>query len=344
LRLSAIGDCCHVLPVVRTLQATWPETRISWVVGALEATLLRGIEGIELIVFDKGSKTINGQRDWRFREPFDVLLHMHASWRANLLAWRIPARLKIGFDRARAREGQWLFTNRKIAPRPRAHVFDGNFGFAEALGIAQRVLRWDIPVSDADRAFAREQIPDGCTTLLISPCSNVRPRNFRNWRPERYGEVARHAVARHGLRVVVSGGRSPLEADYARQITSQIEPGKVRNLAGQTTLKQLLALIERAAAVMCPDSGPVHMATAVSTPVIGLYASTNPMRAGPLDPRWSVNCYPEAVLAAYGRPPEELRWGLRVRDPQVMDRVAVAAVTAKLDALMAAKPARDQTF
>jgi heptosyltransferase I len=337
LRLSAIGDCCHVLPVVRTLQAAWPQTRISWAIGAAEASLFGGIDNIDFKVFAKGGKLISPQMACSFREPFDVLLHMQASWRANLLAWRIPARLKLGFDRGRARDGQWLFTQRAIAPQPRAHVMEGFFGFAEALGVTQRVLRWDIPLSEADRAFAREHLPDDRPVLLISPCSSARARNFRNWRAERYAEVASHAISRHGMRVVVTGGPTPLEADYGRHLESRLNRDAAKNLIGRTTLKQLLALIERATAVLCPDSGPAHLATTVGTAVIGLYASSNPLRTGPLDLRWSVNVYPEAVQAEFGKSVEEIRWGRRVRDPHVMDRIPVAAVLAKLDALMAVK-------
>lgn len=299
------------------------------------------IDGIDFIVFDKECKTISGRPWWKILgdRPFDVLLHMQPSWRANLLAWRIPALEKIGFDRARARDGQWLFTNRRIAPRPRAHVMDGLFGFAEALGVSRRILRWDIPLPEADRAFAREHIPDGCPALLISPCSSARMRNFRDWRVERYVEAARHAICRHGLRIVLTGGPTGLEAGYGRRIEAQLDRGSVKNLVGLTTLKQLLALIERAAAVLCPDSGPAHMATTVATPVIGLFASSNPLRTGPLDLRWSVNVYSEAVRAEFGKAVEEVRWGRRVRDPRVMDRIPVGAVVEKLDALMAARPA-----
>lgn len=292
------------------------------------------------MVFDKGRKTISSPEGWKIRDRrFDVLLHMQASWRANLLGWRIPARVKIGFDRARAREGQWLFTHRTIAPMRQVHVIDGMFGFAEALGVTQRVLRWDIPLSDADRAFACEHIPDGRPTLLISPCSSSRVLNFRNWSVGRYVEVARHAASRYGMQVVLTGGPTALENEYGRDIEAQLERGVAKNLVGKTTLKQLLALIERATTVLCPDSGPAHMATAAGTPVIGLFASSNPLRTGPLDLRWSVNVYPEAVQAAFGKTVDEIHWGRRVRDPRVMDRISVRAVVTKLDALMAAGPA-----
>lgn len=336
LRLSAIGDCCHTLPVVRTLQAAWPQTRFTWIIGTVEASLLGDIPGIEFLVFDKKRKQVG---DWTFREAmrgrrFDLLLHMQASWRANGLAWQVPARAKLGFDRRRARDGQWLFTNRHVAPKPRCHVMEGLFGFAEACGVKERVLRWDIPLADEHREFARRHIADGTPALLISPCSSQRARNFRNWSAQRYAEVARHAMERHGMRVILTGARTELEAQYGREISALCKD-RVANLVGQTSLKQLLALIQRARAVLCPDSGPAHMAGTVGTPVIGLYASSNPARTGPIDPRWTVDVYPEAVRAEFGKPVEEVRWGQRVRDPEVMERIAVDAVTGKLDALLA---------
>src|SRR5262245_66046027 len=112
LRLSAIGDTCHVLPVVRTLQRVWPNTRFTWVIGRLEAKLLGHIPDIEFIVVDKRShwsamRTL--RRALRGRQ-FDVLMHMQLALRASLLSMSIPARIKLGFDRERARELQWLFT------------------------------------------------------------------------------------------------------------------------------------------------------------------------------------------------------------------------------------------
>ncbi len=338
LRLSAVGDVCHTLPVVRSLQAAWPETRFTWIIGRLEAGLVADISGIEFIIFDKSKgldayrtlrKTLRGRR-------FDLLLHMQMSLRASLAsAYAVRAPVKLGFDRERAHDWQWLFTNRRIAYKPRQHVMDSLFGFAEACGVTERVLRWDIPVPEAARAFAREQIPDGASALIISPCANVRFRNFRNWRAEHYAEVADHAVEKHGLKVLLSGGPSPVEREYGERIEAAMRHRPV-NLIGQTDLKQLLALLQRAKALISPDSGPAHMATAVGTPVIGLYASTNPERAAPyLSRRWCVNRYPEAMRQFNHLDAATARWGTRVRDPAAMDLISVAEVTGKLDELLA---------
>lgn len=104
------------------------------------------------------------------------------------------------------------------------------------------------------------------------------------------------------------------------------------DLIGKTTLKQSLAVFEAADIVLCPDSGPAHMATAVLTPVLGLYASSNPDRTGPYVSRQlTVNRYPDAVRRFLGKSVDEVRWGQRVRDPEVMSLITVADVTRKLD-------------
>lgn len=337
LRLSALGDCTHVVPLVRSLQAAWPQTRITWIIGQLEHQLLGDLPGVEFVVVDKGrGRRAYGdlRRALRGRQ-FDVLLQMQVSLRASLLGLQVPARQRLGFDRQRARDFQWLFTRHRIAHRPCEHVLDGFFGFADALGVRDRILRWDIPVPESDRAWAAQQLPGDRPVLAINPCSSERFRNFRNWPPERYARVAEHAVREHGLGVVLTGGPSETEQRWGQAIVDAADVA-VTNLIGQTRLKQLLAVLERARVLVSPDSGPAHIANAAGTPVIGLYASSNPERTGPYCSReWTVNRYPEACRAAFGKPPEQLRWGRRVRDPEVMQRITVADVTERLDALLA---------
>ncbi|HEY7744132.1 MAG TPA: glycosyltransferase family 9 protein, partial [Burkholderiales bacterium] len=338
LRLSAIGDTCHALPVVRTLQRAWPQTRFTWAIGGTEAMLMSGIDGVELVALNKPSG-LSGFMDLRRRlagRRFDLLLMMHASLRANLTSLLIHARVRLGFDRARARDYQYWFSNARIAARPREHVMDGLFGFAEALGIGERLLRWDIPVSEEDSAFAARHIPPGCRALVISPCSSQRFRNYRNWRIENYAALAEHAARVHGARVIVTGGPTDLEVQYADGICRLARKSAPVNLVGRTTLKQLLALLDRADVLVCPDSGPAHMATAVGTPVIGLYATSNRFRTGPyLSQRWVVDHYPEAVRMEFGTEVDKIPWGARVRDPDAMDLIKVEEVTARLDQFFA---------
>ncbi len=333
LRLSAIGDTCHVLPVIRTLQQAWPEARFTWVIGKLEAKLLGLVPGIEFITFDKrhSLSELRRVRAVLRKRRFDLLLHMQLALRASVLSMSIPARVKLGFDRARARELQWLFSTHRIAAREREHVMDALFGFAEALGAHDRMLRWDIPLPPEARAYAAQLVDERTATVVISPCSS-HPR--RNWRPERYAEVADHAVRVHRARVILAGGPSAAERAMGEAIVAAARQ-PLANTIGRDTLPQLLALLARADVLISPDSGPVHMATAVGTPVVGLYAATNPERSGPYFSRSScVNRFDEAARRFLGKPAAELPWTTKIERAGVMDLIETQDVVRKLDGVL----------
>jgi heptosyltransferase I len=344
LRLSAIGDTCHVVPLLRTLQAAWPRTRFTWVIGKLEAKLMSLIPDVELITVDKGAGLSAYGRlreEMQRRGGFDLLLHLQLSLRASAAAALIPAPIKLGFDKARAREMQWLFTNRRIAPRSREHVLDSFLGFAEALGVTHKRVRWDIPLAADALKYAAELIPDAHPTLLISACSSHRARN---WLPDRYAAVAAHAVREHGMRVILCGGPNQFEREMAQAIAKRAQV-PVIDQVGRDTLPQLLALLARATALVTPDSGPAHMATMVGTPVIGLYAATNPERSGPyLSRRWCVNRYDAAARQFLGKPAIELPWTRKIERPGVMELIRIEDVTARLDELLALAPEARLSF
>lgn len=333
LRLSAIGDTCHTLAVIRNIQDNWPTAKITWIIGRTEASLLAGIENVEFFVFDKrGGKAARKELGAKLnRRHFDVALCMHASMRANLICRYIRSPAKLGFDFTRARDFQWFFTNQRIAAQDNQHVLDGMLAFARHIGAKETSLRWDIPVSKQDRELAETSCGHDEPVLLISPCSSQRARNFRNWRAENYAQVARHAQDAYGCKVILTGGNSDLEREYGQKIIELAGPNIV-DLIGKTSLKELLALIEASHAVVCPDSGPAHMATTVGTPVIGLYATSNPARSGPYFNReLTVNVYPEAVQKYLGRPVDQVRWGQRVRNPDAMDLIKRETVIEKID-------------
>ena len=333
LRLSAIGDTCHAVPLVRTLQHVWPETQLTWIIGKTEARLMTLLDGVEFITVDKRAGW-RARRDLRSQlrgRRFDVLLHMQLAFRASLAAQVVPARIKLGFDRARARELQWLFTNARIAARPREHVLDSFFGFLEALGIKERIVRWDLQLPASARAYAERLIPDDKPTLVISPCSS---HEMRNWRADRYAAVADYASRRHGMRVILAGGPSEIELRTGAAIEAAVK-APVINQIGRDTLPELLGLLSRATALLTPDSGPAHMATMVNVPVLGLYAATNPARSGPyLSRLWCVDAYPEAVRRFRHRTPEKLPWTQKIEERGVMDLITVDRVTARLDELL----------
>jgi heptosyltransferase I len=333
LRLSALGDTCHTLAVLRTLEAAWPRTRFTWIIGTLEHKLLSLVPNVEFISYDKrgGLGELGRLRRRLAARRFDLLLHMQLALRASLLSALVRARVKLGFDRPRARELQWLFTTDRIHAAGDQHVLDALFGFAEALGVHDRQLRWDIPLPEAARAYAERLVPDNRPTLVISACSS---HPLRNWRPEHYAAVADHAAAAHGMRVILSGGPTPLERAMADAIGRAARRPLIDQV-GKDTLPQLLALLARADVLLTPDSGPVHMATAVGLPVIGLYAATRLARCGPYLSRSScIDRYTEAARQFCGKEPGEIPWATKIERPGVMDLITPRDVIDKLDALL----------
>lgn len=289
---------------------------------------MAGLEGVELIAFDKksglaGLKALAGILDGR---RFDVLLQLQLALRANLVSALISAKRRIGYDRDRAKEGHSLFINERIR-HDKHHVLDVFGLFAEALGFPQSDIVWDLPVPPEAQAWAQAQWPDGKPTLLISPCSS---HNLRNWLPERYAAVANHAIDK-GWQTVLCGGRSTLERDMGDAIIAAM-PEKPIDLIGKDTLKQLLALLARADLVLTPDSGPAHMANAMGCKVLGLYAGTDATRSGPYsDLRYTINRYPQAAKQFLGKSSDALPWGKRVEFPGVMALIGVDEVIACFD-------------
>jgi heptosyltransferase I len=339
LRLSAIGDTCHALAALRAFQSAWPQTKVTWIIGKLEARLMSAIlPEIEFITFDK-SKSL--QELWRLRgalreRRFDLLLDMQLSIRASLVASLVSAPIKLGFDRARARELQWWFTNARIAPATAEHVLDSFMGFARACGVDPAAPHWDINLPERELEYARGIITDERPTLALSPCSS---HTARNWSAERYAAVADYAANAHRMRVVLVGGRSAIEARMGAAIAAAART-RLINQIGKDTLPQLLGLLSRSTVLLSPDSGPVHMATMVGLPVIGLYAATNPARAGPYYSRqWCVDKYDAAAQKYLRKPAAQIPWTTKIERSGVMDLIGVSDVTAKLDALMAARDA-----
>ncbi|WP_041412883.1 glycosyltransferase family 9 protein [Shewanella sp. ANA-3] len=326
LRLSAIGDVCHAVAMVQAIQRQYPQLKITWVIGKLEYQLLKHLPGIEFVIFDKSQgwrsyfnlhKALKGRR-------FDVLLHMQVALRATLASLAISAKIRVGFDRARAKEGQWLVTNHRVEPLAEPHVLDGFMGFAKAIGVSDITPSWNIPVPQADTEFAQRQIADGEKVLVICAAAS---KAERNWLPERYAAVAQHAVNK-GYRVILCGGPTALENTLANDIANACS-AKLDNLVGKTSLTQLLALLKRASLVLAPDTGPAHMAVTQGTPVIGLYAHSNPGRTGPyLSQQYVVSAYQEAIALQQSG---EVKWGTRAKGEHLMALISVEAVIEKFD-------------
>ena len=178
-RAAAVGDVAHVVPLVRTLQAAWPQTHITWLIGKLEHKVVGDLPGVEFIVFDKSAKRegFRAVREKLAGRKFCALLHMQVALRSNLLSVLVKSPLRIGYDRARSKDLHGLFINCRIPARSGEHVLDAMGSFLEPLGLVQEQVRWDIPIPEEAREFARQHLPADKRILLISPTSSHRLRN-----------------------------------------------------------------------------------------------------------------------------------------------------------------------
>lgn len=346
LRLSALGDVCNLVPSVRALQQAQPDIKITWIIGRAEYNLLAGLEGVTFRIYDKktglaGMQALRRQLlEERKDRPFEVLLHMQAALRASVLSRFIPAKRRIGFDKARAKDWQGLFVDEHLQPHLNSHVGEGFLDFVRYLDVTPQRRQWSIPLPPEAEKEAARWVSGKQPYLLLSPCSSNRARNWRNWSAEGYAKLIDYAWQTYQLNTLITGGNSPMEQQMVADIQTSCRT-PVINAVGQTSLKALLVLIRDAQLVVAPDSGPIHMAVAMGTPPLGLYVTSNPLRTGPwLEAEqlrdWTVNRYPDAVRQFLRREPNQVGWGQRVRDPAAIDLIQIEDVIGCLDRIMAA--------
>ncbi|TNF88156.1 MAG: glycosyltransferase family 9 protein [Gammaproteobacteria bacterium] len=330
IRLSALGDVTHAVPVLRAIQRQWPQTRVTWITSSLEHKLLSLLDGVTFVVIDKNAGWRGYWKLWRqlADEKFDVMLQMQTSARANATGACVKAEIKLGWDRYRARDFHRLFMTHTVPPTRFEHQLLGHLSFARTIGLEVDQPEWNFPVTADAAAFVEQTLAGRERVLVISPCSS---HSARNWHAEGYAAVADYAANKHGMTVVLSGGPSALEAAMGETIEQAMQNRPI-NLIGKDTLPQLVALLQRADIVLSPDSGPAHLANAMGTIVIGLHASTWSKRSGPyssLD--LCVDKFAEAAQIFRQKKPEDLRWGTRIEEDGVMDLIEVDEVIEKLE-------------
>jgi heptosyltransferase I len=332
VRLSALGDVCLAVPLVRTLQHAFPDAQITWVTTAPMLQLLEGLDGVEFVIAEKASHPFAYVAFYRRmrRRTFDVLLGAQASFRAHFLYPLVRAGRKIGFAKSEARDAHYFFVNEHVRGR-REHLLDSFLAFAEALGATKRIVEWRLPVGPSDHAFAEKRLGSD-PWVALNPMAS-KPE--RNWLPERYAAVIDACICRWDTNVVLTGGPSLKEREFGRDVLRRTaKPERVLDLIGQTTPKQLAALLGRTKALVAPDTGPVHIATAMGTPVVGLYAVARPELTGAYNSQHLVvNRFPEAVRTVLGKEAGEVSWKTRVKSPRAMELITVADVVTKLELL-----------
>jgi heptosyltransferase I len=295
--MSAIGDAVHTLPVVTALKRHDRSLHLTWVLQPGPAALVGGHPDVdEIVVFERalGMGAFMDVRRKLAGRSFDLVLDLQVYFKASVVTALARAPYKLGFDRARARDLNWLVTNLKIPPHPPQHVQDQYFEFLHFLGISPEPVEWNLGPWPSERVAQREILArfDRPLVSLAVGTSDAR----REWLPERWAELSDYLYREHGLQPVLVGGRSPRElATEARMRELAREP--FFSTLG-ISLREMVGVLDGSALVVSLNTAPLHMAVALDRPVIGLMGHRNPKRTGPYR-------FQDLMIDAYGEAGED---------------------------------------
>lgn len=325
--LSAVGDAVHVLPVVNALKAHRPGLKITWVIQPVPHELVSNHPAVaDFVLFHR----VRGRFPWGEltrcsrvlrSSHFDLALGLQVYFKAGLLLSCSGARYRLGFDRARARDLQWLFSTHRIPSHAPGHVQDQYLEFLDYLGVPHGPPRWDLTLSEAEHSRMRDFF-GGCTRPVCGiVVGTSKPE--KNWLPDRYARTIDALASDFGMDSLLLGGPSSTEQALAAAIVSRCTT-RPRVELGEG-IRRLLWLLWGCDLVISPDTGPLHMARAIDVPVIGLYGYTNPLRTGPY------RKFNDLVVDGYRRYPEEDYPLTADYRPGGMARVTVDAVLASVE-------------
>jgi len=327
--LSALGDAVHVLPVANALKRAWPDSRITWIVQPPAHALVRGHPAIdEFVVFrrDRGVgawRSFAEVRDALRGRRFDLLLGLQVYLKAGLITAIVDARVKLGFDRARARDAQWLFTNTRIPAHEPQHVQDQYFEFLGFLGVDSEPVAWRLEPTreeqQAQQAFLERLGRPTCAVVVATSKAE------KDWTAAGYARVLEALEREHGLLPVIVGGASHRERRAAAEVIAEARVDVVD--ASADDVRKLLWLLAGSSLVLSPDTGPLHIARAIGTPVVGLYGYTNPKRTGPY------RAFEDLVVDGYAEYPGE-DYPVSPRHRDGMTRITPARVLEKVQLAM----------
>ncbi|MEP6765729.1 MAG: glycosyltransferase family 9 protein [Gemmatimonadaceae bacterium] len=321
--MSAVGDVVHVLPIIHALKAHQPSAKITWVLQAGPSTLVRGHPLVDdIVLFNRAGgwrEFLNVRRELSTR-PFDLVLGLQVYFKAGLITGFAHAPVKLGFDRARARDANWLFTTHKIPPHTGQHVQDQYFEFLTALGVQHGAPQWGLgPWNAEERAWQSSFVDQFARP--IAPIVVATSKAAKDWNANRWAKVANALWHDFGLQPVLVGGRTDREL-AAEQTIMNVAP-KSHSALG-SGLRKLSAIFDASALVLSPDTGPLHMAVALRAPVISLMGYTNPKRVGPYD------YSRDLMIDAYGDPGEDYPLDMSYREGR-MQNITVENVLAMVE-------------
>ena len=318
--MSAIGDAVHVLPVVNSLKAAAPSVHTTWIIQPGPHGLVRDHPAVdEFILFDR-------RRGWRgfadvYRATrgrrFDLVLALQVYFKAGLITGMLDAPVKLGFDRVRARDANWLFTTERIRASGQRHVQDQYLEFVEHLGVPP-VLAWGLGPTDQERERYRDLLPESDTPTVALVIGTSKPQ--KEWPTDRYVQLIDRLHA-EGMRCVLVGGRSARELAVAAAINRSAIHHPLSLL--EWDLRRLVYVLDRADVLVSPDTGPLHIGVALGVPTVALLGYTNPRRVGPY------GRFRDLMIDAYGEPGEQYEISAEYRHGR-MARIDVAQVVEKV--------------
>lgn len=322
--MSAVGDTVHVLPVLQSLKRANPAMHVTWVLQPGPATLVRG-HGLvdEIILFDR-TRGILGFLDVREQlqsREFDLVLDLQVYFKANIVTSFINSRVKLGFDFARARDLNWLFTTDRIPPHEMQHVQDQYLEFCDWLGAPKAPVTWGLGPWNGEERSWQEQFYSRIDRPAV-PIVVATSKLQKNWLPERWAELCDALYSDFGLQPILVGGRSPAEVECERIIMDRARQAPLTAL-GNGGLRGLVGILDGAALVVSLDTGPLHITVALDRPVVSLMGYSNPKRVGPY------RKFNDLMVDAYGDPGEDYPVSMENRKDR-MQRITVRDVLEKV--------------
>jgi lipopolysaccharide heptosyltransferase II len=297
IRLEHIGDVLLTTPAFRALRRRFPKARIDVLVRDFSAPILKNNRNVDKVIIwnapwlsliGKHSSWASALRMIRTlcRNRYDLAIDFHGDPRTIVLASMV-AHYRIGFGA----RGFGFLLNR-VLPYCRQHVIDRNLSLAKALGADTRDRRMELQLTAQDTRFAQSVLKPfrGKRVVCISPGSG---RDEKKWLNSRWAQVADTLIGKYGMRIVLTGSKR--EAPLIDDIISRIQHAdSVLNLCGKTSLAQLAAIVHHCALVLSPDSGTMHIARAMNTPLIGLFTVENAREWGYAEPEFQHLMRPRA--------------------------------------------------
>ena len=297
VKLSAIGDVIHTLPALNAIRKHYPEANITWLVEEAACDLIEGHVALDRVIVSKRKQWIKELKNFSFLKPireanrfirklrdtyYDMILDFQALLKSGILIGLARGRRKIGFGKGLEHmEHSYVFLNKKIpAVDMETHALLRSMMLINTIGIPSEKIEYNLPVTDRDRETVDDLMIQygimGAKPLIaVNP---VAKWETKLWPNEKVARLADTLIDEYDTEIVFTGGSGdwPIIQDIM-----SVMKGRAINLAGNTTLKMLTALYEKTALVISTDTGPMHMAAAVGTPVVALFGPTAPWRTGP---------------------------------------------------------------